>query len=214
MESMSKMPGIPGVDGGGSRFEQMVDGMRAVRVRESVAPVMKPVRRQEPRAEAPVMEANGQEMRAIEVLAALDAQLGRGEEALKDRLSKIPNGWRDYRLAVKTAGRVLVALYDTLPEKNMRRMRMIADHGEVVIRQKCSARPDYVQLIANDDLKALVNRVIASECAMCINDVTAQKHCPLREVLERVAPTERVRQNGMCAYLDVAAGNEYGRYLK
>lgn len=214
MENMSRIPGIPGIDEGGSRFEQMLDGMRAVRVRESVAPVMTPVRRQEPRAEVPVMEANGQEMRAIEVLAALDAQLERGEDALKNRLSKIPNGWRDYRLAVKTAGRVLVALYDTLPEKNMRRMRMIADHGEVVIRQKSSARPDYVQLIANDDLKALVNRVIASECAMCLNDVTAQKHCPLREVLERVAPTERVRQNGMCAYLDVAAGNELGRYLK
>ena len=83
MESMSRIPGIPCIDEGGSRFEQMLDGMRAVRVRESVAPVMKPVRRQESRAEAPVMEANGQEMRAIEVLAALDAQLERGEEALK-----------------------------------------------------------------------------------------------------------------------------------
>lgn len=214
MENTRKMPGIPGIDEGGSRFSQLIDDMRAVRVRETVAPVMKPKRRPDPNAGVPVMEANGMEMRWIEVMAALDAQLERGEADLKDRLSKIPNGWRDYRLASKTVARIITALYATLPEKNMRRMRMIADHGEVVIRQKRAANPDYVQMIANDDLKALVNRVVASECAMCLNDMDAQKHCPLREVLERVAPTTRVRQNGMCEYLDVVAGNEYGRYLE
>ena len=161
-----------------------------------------------------LFEANGLEMHWIEILAAMDAQLERGEAALKDRLSKIPNGWRDYRLASKTVARVITALYATLPEKNMRHMRMLVDHGEVVIRQKRAVRSDYVQMVANDDLKQLVNRVIASECAMCLNDAIAQKHCPLREVLERTAPTEKLKPNGLCEYLDVAAEYELGEYLK
>lgn len=216
MENMQKkMPPIPGIDeGGGSRFSQMIDGMRSVRVREAIAPVMKPQRKQSPHEGLPVIEANGLEMHWIEILAAMDAQLERGEAALKDRLSKIPNGWRDYRLASKTVARVITALYATLPEKNMRHMRMLVDHGEVVIRQKRAVRSDYVQMVANDDLKQLVNRVIASECAMCLNDAIAQKHCPLREVLERTAPTEKLKPNGLCEYLDVAAEYELGEYLK
>ena len=47
-----------------------------------------------------IMEANAREIHTIEFLAGLDAQLVEGQENLRDRLRLIPNGWRDFRLAV------------------------------------------------------------------------------------------------------------------
>lgn len=45
-----------------------------------------------------IMEAHGKEIKNIEFLAGLDAQLIQGQEILKERLLTIPNGWRNFRL--------------------------------------------------------------------------------------------------------------------
>lgn len=76
-----------------------------------------------------IMEANAREVHVIEFLAGLDAQLVEGQEILRDRLRLIPNGWRDFRLAVKSTERVLDAVYSTLPNKALVHMQKLAQHG-------------------------------------------------------------------------------------
>ena len=53
-----------------------------------------------------ITEANAREVHAIEFLAGLDAQLKANEQALKERLQSIPNGWRNYRLSLKMTEKV------------------------------------------------------------------------------------------------------------
>lgn len=161
------------------------------------------------------IRANANEVHIIEFLAGLDCQLQHGQEVLKDRLQTIPNGWRNFRLAVKTTEKVLDSVYATLPTNTLMHMRRLCSNGEVVIRPKpLFRRPDDdVQIVTNADMKVLINYTIAAECAMCVKNLADQKACKLRDVLENVAPTAKVHSNGLCAYTDVASGNPLGEYI-
>ena len=160
------------------------------------------------------MPANAREIHSIEFLAGLDAQLVQGQETLRDRLKLIPNGWRDYRLAVTRLERVLDAIYATLLTRTLLHMQRLCQCGQIIIRPKPAIRlPDDVQIVNTDDLRMLINAAISAECAMCVNDAAGQKSCKLRKALERIAPTAALKENGLCAYTDVAAGNEYGKYI-
>ena len=162
----------------------------------------------------PIIIPNGREIHIIEFLAGLYAQVKQGEEILKDRIQKIPGAWRDYRLTSSKLEKVLGGVYATLPTKTLRHTDRLCQCGEVIIRPKPMIKmPDDVQIVGNDDLKQLINTAIASECAMCLKDAREQKKCPLRKALENIAPTAAVHENGLCAYTDVAAGNEYGKYI-
>ena len=162
-----------------------------------------------------IIPANAREIHVIEFLAGLDCQLISAQEILKPRLDTIPNGWRDFRLGATRIEKVLDAVYATLPTKPLQHMDRLHRYGEVVLRPKPLIKipGDMVQIVDNDDLKLLINTTIAAECAMCVKDAREQKKCKLRAVLENIAPTEAIHKNGLCAYVDVAAGNEYGEYI-
>lgn len=164
--------------------------------------------------ELPVMEANAREIHSIEFLAGLDAQLVQGQETLKERLQLIPGGWRNFRLAVSTTERVLDAIYKTLPDKTLKHMRRLCQCGQIVIRPKPAIKmPDDLHIVDAADLRMLINCVIENKCAICVEDIAGQKACALRKALHHIAPTEDVRRDGRCNYLDVAAGNELGKYI-
>ena len=163
---------------------------------------------------APIIEANAREVHVIEFLAGLDAQLVQGQDFLRERLKLIPNGWRDFRLAAKSTERVLDAVYNTLPNKTLVHMQNLAKYGQIVIRPKPTVRMhDDMQIVCADDLKLLINAAIASECLMCVKDAREQKKCKLRKTLMNIAPTAAVHKDGLCAYIDVVAGNEFGEYI-
>lgn len=161
-----------------------------------------------------IMEANAREIHSIEFLAGLDAQLVQGQGTLKERLQAIPGGWRNFRLAVSTTERVLDAIYETLPDKTLRHMQRLCQCGQVIIRPRPLIKmPDDVHIVDAADLKMLINAVIENKCAICVEDAAGQKACPLRKALHHIAPTESVYRDGKCSYLDVAAGNELGKYI-
>ena len=56
--------------------------------------------------EREIHPANGHELHIIEYLMALDAQLNGHQDALRERLKLVPNGWRQWRL-ITTATRSL-----------------------------------------------------------------------------------------------------------
>ena len=162
----------------------------------------------------PIMEANAREIHVIEFLAGLDAQLIKGQEILRDRLALIPNGWRNFRLAVSTVEKLIDSVYETLPARTLKHMDRLCQYGEIIIRPKPMIKmPDDVQIVTNDDLKLLINKVVAAECAVCLKNPQEQKGCKLRKALQNVAPTAEVYRNGLCSYVDVAAAHELGDYI-
>ena len=161
-----------------------------------------------------IMEANAREVHNIEFLAGLDAQLIQGQEILKERLALVPNGWRNFRLAVTTTQKVLDGIYETLPIKTLRHMDRLCSCGEVIIRPKPAIKmPDDTQIVLSDDLKLLINKAMSAECAMCLKAPPEQKKCSLRKALQNIAPTEEVYRNGLCSYIDVAAAHNLGEYI-
>lgn len=154
------------------------------------------------------------ELHAIEYLCCLDKQLTDAQGPQKDWLRQIPNGWRDFRMVQSVMEKLIGKLYETLPDKTMRHIIHLANHGQIVIRPR-PAIPlkEKTQFMTDEDLTMLVNTVIENQCAMCVNDAQAQKKCKLRKTLENVAPTEAVHRNGLCSYRDVAAGNPLGDYV-
>ena len=167
-----------------------------------------------PAGDLPIIEANAREVHAIEFLAGLDCQLIHDQEVLKNRLSVIPNGWRNFRLAVTTTEKLLDSIYATLPTKTLLHMQRLCKCGEVIIRPKPMIKmPDDVQIVAKEDLITLLNTTIGSECALCVKDATEQKKCKLRKCLMNVAPTGALRPDGLCSYIDVVTGNELGKYI-
>ena len=161
-----------------------------------------------------ITEANAREVHAIEFLAGLDAQLNANEQNLKERLQSIPNGWRNYRLALKMTENVIDAVYDTLPEKTIRHMARLCAVGEVIIRPKPAlTKGAYSQVVDNEDLRFLINRAMEGCCAICLKNPAESKGCAMRKVLMRIAPPETLRKDGICDYRDVAARCNMGEYI-
>lgn len=160
------------------------------------------------------MPANAREIHIIEFLAGLDAQLMQGQEILRDRLALVPDGWRKFRLAVTTTEKVLDGIYETLPLKTLKHMDRLCQCGQVIIRPKPLVKlPDDVQIVPADDLRLIINMIVAQECAMCLKSPPEQKGCKLRKALEIIAPTAEVYRNGLCSYVDVAAAHKLGEYI-
>ena len=161
-----------------------------------------------------IVEANGRELFAIELLSVADKQLFENQEVLKERLKLVPNGWRNYRLAVTTVEKVLDGIYETLPSKTMAHMERLATYGQINIRPRPVIKiPDSVQIMGSDELKVIINHAIENTCTICVKDHKEQKKCPLRKSLLHAAPTGEIHKDGRCTYMDVVAGNELGKYI-
>ena len=84
--------------------------------------------------EREIHPANGHELHIIEYLMALDAQLNGHQDALRERLKLVPNGWRQWRLITTATRSLLQAVYDTLPDKTLLYIDRLRAQGEVVVR--------------------------------------------------------------------------------
>ena len=122
------------------------------------------------------MPANAREIHIIEFLAGLDAQLMQGQEILRDRLALVPDGWRKFRLAVTTTEKVLDGIYETLPMKTLKHMDRLCQCGQVIVRPRPLVKmPDDVQIVPADDLRLIINMIVAQECAMCLKSPPSRR---------------------------------------
>lgn len=175
----------------------------------------------------PVSEANAKELHQIEYLAGLDARLNGDPDALKKRLKDVPDGWRQYRIAMTAVEKVLDGVYRTLPDKTMHHMAMLHDYGEIVIRPRPVVRADDVQIVGSKELRVLINAAIEGHCAICLKRGGEARSCPMRRALMLIAPPHALIDDAsadadkasksapstVCAYQRVAAGNPLGEYI-
>lgn len=157
-------------------------------------------------------EATSREVQTIEFLAGLECQLRRGEQNLEERIKLTPRNWQLFKSAQGMITRVLDGVYDTLPKKVLKHMLKLSESGEVVVRPR-PIRPDYVQILQNEDIKFMVNMILKDECAMCDKYKHHEwKPCQLRKLLMRVAPPSEFKKNDMCPFMYVVSECAYGDY--
>lgn len=76
----------------------------------------------------------GKERTALLYLAALDDEIHKASPILRERLREAsPTGWRDWRLVQTTTARTLMQLVDTLPDKDVRWLSHMLEHGRMSI---------------------------------------------------------------------------------
>lgn len=156
----------------------------------------------------------GKELKCVEYLVGMESRIAESGDALRERLRMVPNGWRDYRLIFATLDRLLLKLYDTIPQKGRLYLQKLSKHGEILIRFSPAARSQEWLLIRDDDLAVIVNLAMASECAICLKQGREAKKCELRKALENIAPPHDGHPAGGCGYQNVVAGEKLGHYLR
>ena len=159
-------------------------------------------------------EVTSREMRAIEVIAGLDNRLSNDGKYLEERLKSIPDLWRQFRMAQVATQKVIDGLYATVPPKVLIHMRGLQTNGELVFRPRSplNKRTD-VQIVLSNDLKFLINSVMADNCAMCLKTDKDINKCELRKVLMNVAPFAEKSKTGSCEYVNIATNHELGDYV-
>ena len=156
----------------------------------------------------------GKELKCVEYLVGMESRIVESGDALRERLRMVPNGWRDYRLIFSTLDRLLLKLYDTIPQKGRLYLQKLSKHGEILIRFSPAARSQEWLLVRDDDLAVIVNLAMAAECAICLKQGREAKKCELRKALENIAPPHDGHPAGGCGYQNVVAGEALGHYLR
>lgn len=160
-------------------------------------------------------DANSREVRAIELIAGLDARLNNDEKYIEERLRSVPGLWRKYRIAKAFTERVIDGLYATLTPRVLLRLQRLCTNGEIVFRPRSplNASTD-THIVLESDLKKLVNTAMCAECAMCLKCGSEIKNCELRKTLVNVAPPSKIAEgSSLCEYSSVAVNSEYGDYI-
>ena len=147
-------------------------------------------------------QLGGKERKALEHLLAFLVYTDGNAEALRERLSWIPNGWRDWRLMVSLARKMTGKLYETLTDRQYLQMKRLEEHGECVIRMKSAASGDDFDFVDMRAMKAVLAASIDGNCSLCVKNEAEIKGCKLRKNLYQIAPPLEISRYG-CTYRDI-----------
>lgn len=161
-----------------------------------------------------MMPLSGKELKCVEYLVAMESRVLEVGDAMRERLKKIPNGWRQFRLLVSTLDRLMPEVYDTVPNKTRMYLKNIMENGEVLIRFIPVSRNPEWKLVKDEDLAVLINLAMAGECAICMKQGREAKKCKLRGALENIAPPLEGHPAGGCGYMNVVLGCDIGHYVR
>lgn len=146
-------------------------------------------------------EARGDELRAVEMFAYYQNALHFFEDRLKPRLRTRKYAWRNFRMIESCADKLLMQLYDTLPNSTMDRIIAGANSLEIRIMPKSVRRPEEYSVVKTSDLITLMKSVGAGECTMCLGDRQTASACPLRRIIkDYYAPDCPPSKFGGCPY--------------
>lgn len=122
---------------------------------------------------------------------------------LERRCRTIPNGWRDMRLLISTAERLMQKLLSTVPSK-----KLIAIQKDMhFARCELKVMPDYTAekdkdgfaYVPNTALSNVVERLINWECMLCDKSKAKSKQCKTLKDIAALYPWEFPEKCDGCA---------------
>ena len=136
------------------------------------------------------------------LLIAFNEVIGR-EENLLERLRKIPNGLRDYRLIKTKMSKLEDDILDTVPTKKLLAFKNELENSKIVLTSKWTPVPqEGIVHLREDAFLALLNRLISYECWSCDKKGRDVKKCPIRQTyldcLHYEPAPDEIPKDGSC----------------
>ena len=126
------------------------------------------------------INAEGKELFAS--LYAVENILKVYEEKYHRLVDRIPNGWRNFRLAQSNIEKINTALIDTIPVEQLITLKKQLDLTDIQIGIKSPAgRNKNYWVMSYDDLADLADAATKTECFTCDG---AKHNCRLRQILK------------------------------
>ena len=120
----------------------------------------------------------------IEILYAVENILKVYEEKYHRLVDRIPNGWRNFRLAQSNIEKINTALIDTIPIEQLITLKKQLELTDIQIGIKSPAgRSKNYWVMSYDDLADLADAATKNECFCCDG---AKNNCRLRQILKEL----------------------------
>jgi len=127
---------------------------------------------------------------------------------IEKRLKKIPNGWRDAKLIMTLADRLLDKVLLTIPREKLDQIKMELNHTflEVTVKNCISGTPKghTYTYVETETLERVTDKAMEISCAFCQNRGKEVRDCQLRKDIERLYNWNfpMVGKDGECHFLE------------
>lgn len=123
---------------------------------------------------------------------------------LKDRLKGIKYGSRDAALAARTLDRLVDRMHDTVPDKQAATLDRNLEMSELYVGVRTTRRFDKTEygMILSWNQINLLREAAREKCVTCSLDITDQRRCPLKKLLDEL-PGERDENARGCGYYGI-----------
>ena len=120
---------------------------------------------------------------AFQIFCACQGMLGSLESYFEPIMRRVPNGWRDFRLAKSRIDRLAVDIIGTLPPDQIRTVIAQLKSSELrLIVKKFDEIPTDQWMMDRGDLAHLANKAIETTCIAC--DGSCKNQCKLRRIVD------------------------------
>ena len=176
--------------------------------------IVRKARTPEKTAKAQTMPNRGEHLFLTDTMILRNSLVRHGE-AVRDRLRDYGYrwAWRDIRLLISLVTRLQDQLLATVPPKRQAYYDRLATAGVYRVEMPGPVDHRYVWADA-EDLAALTEAAMLTECAMCVREGKELRECRLRQALLALAPltqTDESDRFATCEYRDTASSLISGR---
>lgn len=174
-------------------------------------------RRQDPEPDPPARSTvpahwrtnpNKHENQFMMDLMILKNSLAVRADKVKGRLGMVnPNAWRDLRLLISLVNRIQTDMMKTMPASREEYYATLARSGRYHLDLEGPIRQGRMLLITDLKLSGLCEKVMETECVMCLRTGREIEQCPIRDALLEVAPPSETQEAGKvyrCEYAGAA----------
>lgn len=131
---------------------------------------------------------------------------------LRARCKLIPGGWRDLRLIITKAEKLMTDILHTVPLKKLESMRKEFDHTVCEVRVTRDftgkAKEEGFAYVPDRALERVVHRLIGYECLCCDKSAKEGKRCKLFKDIEALYPWPMPPRSDRCPLAGLSAGVE------
>lgn len=120
---------------------------------------------------------------AFQIFYSLSCVLGHMEKHFEPIVRRVPNGWRDFRLAQVVLDRLVGRILETIPPDQL---RTIVEQVRISEIRYVTKRADNIAtdqwVMDRADLAFLANKAIETTCIAC--DGSCKNQCKLRRIVD------------------------------
>ena len=144
------------------------------------------------------MVLNRNEKLGMMYLVSLTSTLAYAEADFQKRYSQIEGGEEMMRNALDWTHKLMDALFETIPPKQVNNIWNTANECEMRLVPKFTPNRT-TMMVDKETMKELIDAAHI-KCRECVNDSDEAKSCPIYELSSTLVPLEYYKDGGLCPY--------------